>query len=107
VRREFLLYVGSRAPYKKFDGMLKAFHETRLHDLFDLLMLGGGPLMQEEMDLMAQLSVTDSIISIPIATDALLAEDYAAKLLVYPSLWEGFGLPPLEAMAAGCPVLAS
>src|SRR5208283_4298637 len=97
-----------RSSYKNFTGLLKAFSETGLYRSFDLLVLGGGPLSQEEMDLMAQLGLTDSIISIPIATDGLLAEAYAAaKLLVYPSFWEGFGLPPLEAMAAGCPVLAS
>ena len=46
--------------------------------------------------------------SIARVSDELLAEAYAsAKLFVYPSLAEGFGFPPLEAMAAGCPVLAS
>ena len=51
LRRDFVLYVGSRAPYKNFDELLKAFHETGLHDSFDLLVLGGGPLTEEEMQL--------------------------------------------------------
>jgi glycosyltransferase involved in cell wall biosynthesis len=108
LRRDFVLYVGSRAPYKNFDGLLTAFHETRLHDSFDLLVLGGGPLTHKEVELAAKLGVAGSIISIPRASDQMLAEAYGrAKLFVYPSFWEGFGLPPLEAMAAGCPVLAS
>ena len=45
---------------------------------------------------------------VPRASDALLAEIYTqARLLVYPSLYEGFGLPPLEAMSFACPVLAA
>lgn len=107
-RREYLLYVGFRAGYKNFKGLLEAFRETGLYHSFDLLALGGEPLTQEEADLIAQLGLTGSIISVPAASDSLLAEAYAgAKLFVYPSLWEGFGLPPLEAMSVGCPVAAS
>ena len=108
LHREYLLYVGGRSAYKNFTGLLKAFSATGLHRSLDLLVLGGGPLAQEERDLIARLGVTGSIISVPTASETLLAEAYAgAKLFVYPSLWEGFGLPPLEAMDAGCPVLAS
>ena len=108
LRRDYLLYVGRRFSYKNFTGLLRSFSRTGLHRVLDLLVLGGGPLNQDERQLIAQLGVSDSIINIPIASDALLAEAYAgAKLFVYPSLWEGFGLPPLEAMAIGCPVLAS
>src|SRR5271157_5498113 len=108
VRREYLLFVGSRAPYKNFDALLKAFHATGLRDSLDLLVLGGGPLTTAERALMAGLNLSDCVVSIPEVSDEFLGEAYAAaKLFVYPSLWEGFGFPPLEAMAAGCPVLAS
>lgn len=108
LRREYLLYVGSRAAYKNFDALLRAFRQTGLHDSLDLLVLGGGPLTPKEAALAAELRIADKIINIARATDELLAEAYAsAKLFVYPSLWEGFGFPPLEAMDAGCPVLAS
>src|SRR5271157_48518 len=107
-RREFLLYVGSRTCYKNFTGLLQAFCETGLHESLDLLVLGGGPLTAEERALMADLKLSDCVVSIEEVSDTLLGEAYAgAKLFVYPSLWEGFGFPPLEAMAAGCPVLAS
>ena len=108
LRREYLLFVGSRAPYKNFNGLLKAFRETGLHDSLDLLVLGGGVLTPEEAALAAELELRENIISIPRVSDELLGEAYAAaRLFVYPSLWEGFGFPPLEAMDAGCPVLAS
>ena len=108
LRRKYVLFVGSRAPYKNFNALLKAFHDTGLHHSLDLLVLGGGPLTAEERALMAYLNLSDCVMSIPEVSDNLLGEAYAAAtLFVYPSLWEGFGFPPLEAMAAGCPVLAS
>ena len=108
VRRDFLLYVGSRARYKNFHGLLTAFRETGLHCAFDLLALGGGPLTREEKTTIAKLGVKDCVFLVPAAGDELLAGAYAAAtLFVYPSFSEGFGLPPLEAMSLECPVLAS
>jgi glycosyltransferase involved in cell wall biosynthesis len=107
-RREYLLYVGSRAAYKNFAGLLQAFRESGLQDSLDLLVFGGGPLTPAETALIAELGLSNCVSSIREASDELLREAYAgAKLFVYPSLCEGFGFPPLEAMAAGCPVLAS
>jgi len=106
VRREYVLYVGHRAAYRLFNGLLLAFHETGLRTSVDLLVLGGGPLTPEETGMIAKLGLRESVVSITEVSDELLAEAYAsAKLFVYPSLSEGFGFPPLEAMAAGCPVL--
>jgi glycosyltransferase involved in cell wall biosynthesis len=108
IRRPYVLFVGSRAPYKNFDGLLVAFREAGLKDLLDILVLGGGRLTPEQDSLIARLGLTDCVISMPIVSDGVLAEAYAgARLFVYPSLCEGFGFPPLEAMSAGCPVLAS
>jgi len=108
VRREYLLYVGSRARYKNFSGLLTAFRNSGLHRWLDLLAVGGGPLTNEERSTIAKLGVDDCVFVIPAASDELLAGAYAAaKLFVYPSFSEGFGLPPLEAMALDCPVLAS
>ena len=107
-RRAYLLYVGSRAAYKNFDGLLQAFRESRLQDSLDLLVLGGGPLTTAETALIAELGLRNYVMSIESASDEWLRLAYAgAKLFVYPSLCEGFGFPPLEAMAEGCPVLAS
>ena len=108
LRNDYLLYVGSRASYKNFHGLLQAFRETGLAESFDLLTLGGGALTTAEQSLIAQLGLTQSVICLPLVSDELLAEAYAgARLFVYPSLSEGFGFPPLEAMSLDCPVLAS
>lgn len=73
-----------------------------------LLVAGGGPLTNVERALVRGLDLASSLIVIPQLTDPVLGEAYAgATLLVYPSQCEGFGFPPLEAMAAGCPALVS
>ncbi len=108
VRRNYILYVGMRAAFKNFNGLIQAFRQTELHRSLDLAVLGGGPLTAEEKAMIAKLELSGSVFSLPRASDELLAEAYAgARLFVYPSLNEGFGLPPLEAMSLGCPVLAS
>ncbi len=57
--------------------------------------------------MIAKLGIGERVIAIALVDDSLLAEAYPdAKLLAYPSLSEAFGLPPLEAMYVGCPVLA-
>lgn len=108
VRRDYLLYVGMRAAFKNFRGLLHSMHDAGLQDSFDLFVLGGGELTTEEKLLIDSLGLGSSVVAMPKVSDEVLAEAYAgAKLFVYPSLNEGFGIPPLEAMALGCPVLAS
>jgi glycosyltransferase involved in cell wall biosynthesis len=106
--RDFLMFVGSRAAYKNFDLLLSAFRETGLYRSTLLLVAGGGPLTEAERSLAKKLEIESQLIVVPEISDELLAEAYArARLLVYPSRCEGFGFPPLEAMAAGCPALVS
>ena len=108
VRRDYLLYVGMRAAFKNFHGLVQAFRDCRLQDEFDLLVLGGGPLTADEKTMISKLELDGRIVSVPRVCDEFLAEAYAgARLLVYPSFNEGFGFPPLEAMSLDCPVLAS
>jgi glycosyltransferase involved in cell wall biosynthesis len=108
VARPYVLYVGSRPPYKNFNALLHAFGAARAADAFDLVVVGGGALTREERELASSLQLESHLHAFPAASDSLLAEAYAnAALFVYPSLYEGFGFPPLEAMSAGCPVLVS
>jgi glycosyltransferase involved in cell wall biosynthesis len=105
---EYLLFVGARGAYKNFDKLLCAFRSTGLHRSMQLLVLGGGAWTEQEETLIDELELANCVRVLPKVTDSFLAEAYAAaNLLVYPSCCEGFGIPPLEAMAAGCPALVS
>jgi glycosyltransferase involved in cell wall biosynthesis len=108
VQRPFLLYVGIRAEYKNFRGFLSAFAEAGLRAEYDILALGGGPFSDDELLFIRGLSLQQAVISVPIASPDLLAEAYSmARLLVYPSFYEGFGFPPLESMLLGTPALVA
>jgi glycosyltransferase involved in cell wall biosynthesis len=101
----WFLYVGERAkPYKNWQAVLGAL--TALGPEFRLACFGP-PATTAEMDLLATRGLTDRVRFVG-GDDHDLARLYrAASALVYPSLFEGFGLPPLEAMAQGCPVVAA
>jgi glycosyltransferase involved in cell wall biosynthesis len=107
-RRPFLLYVGLRAAYKNFNGLLDAFARSGVSRSYDLLVIGGGAFTEAETQMVRQLNLQEAIIPVPSANSELLAEAYAkTSLLVYPSLYEGFGLPPLEAMMMGAATLVA
>jgi glycosyltransferase involved in cell wall biosynthesis len=108
VRRPFVLYVGTRAAYKNFSGLLRAFADAGMAKGYDLLAIGGGKLSSGEEKEVKRMGLESSLVALPFASAAMLGEAYAAaSLFVYPSIYEGLGLPPLEAMEKGCPVLAS
>jgi len=104
----YLLYVGSRSRYKNFSGLLAAYASSpQLHRNFRLLCFGGGAFTGAERSMIERHDATDEVVQIG-GSDAVLAECYRnATLFVYPSLYEGFGIPPLEAMSLGCPVACS
>jgi len=107
--RPYLLYVGSRGGYKNFGALMRAFaSSTYLRSGFSVMCFGGGAFAPEELALFRQLQLSDSSIRQVSGSDAMLASLYkGAAAFVYPSLYEGFGIPPLEAMSLGCPVICS
>jgi glycosyltransferase involved in cell wall biosynthesis len=108
LRSPYLLYVGSRAGYKNFGLLLEAFSRSGLAGSYRLLAVGGGSFTTAEQERIASLHLNAAVEVIPKADDAILARSYSnASLFVYPSLYEGFGFPPLEAMSLGCPVLVN
>ncbi len=107
--RPFLLYVGSRRGYKNFDGFLRAVAASpTLKQEFDVVAFGGGAFSEVEQSLIARLGFAPNAVRQLGGSDAVLGGLYArAMAFVYPSVYEGFGLPPLEAMAHDCPVVSS
>ena len=108
-RRPYLLYVGHRARYKNFARVFDAYiGSARLQRDFDLVAFGGFPFTADEQAKIAGLQLRADAVRHQAGSDAVLANLYAnAQVLVYPSEYEGFGIPPLEAMSCGCPVACS
>lgn len=99
----YLLYVGHRSGYKNAALLYDAMRDPLCRDLQLIFVGGGAPLPTELAH-----GLGNKVIFIPRCSDDDLATWYQhAVALVYPSRYEGFGMPPLEAMQVGCPVLAS
>lgn len=107
--KPFLLYVGQRGGYKNFSGFLKAVASShRLLGEFKIIAFGGGKFSASELALIYSFGFTENQVRQVSGDDALLGNYYrTASAFVYPSLYEGFGIPPLEAMAHHCPVISS
>lgn len=111
--KPYILYVGSERPRKNLSRLLEAL--AKLKGEFPELRLVkvGTPGRTEEhrketMRMLNSLGLTGDVIFVDHVSELDLAHYYSsAALLAYPSLYEGFGFPPLEAMACACPVVAS
>ncbi|OCB21448.1 glycosyl transferase family 1 [Mycobacterium malmoense] len=105
--RPSLLYVGNRLGYKNFSALLQAYGSSPVLREFELIAFGGHPVLPGERKEIRRLGITDRV-RFESGSDRDLAARYqAASAFVFPSKYEGFGLPPLEAMSHGCPVVCS
>lgn len=108
-KRPYFLYLGRQDPYKNVGRVLQAFAQAQLPD-YELWLAGGSDprfapgLAAQAVALGIQTQVK-FLAYVPYAQLPQLLEE--ATALVFPSLWEGFGLPVLEAMACGTPVITS
>jgi len=101
---KYLIFVGNRRRYKNF---ICAIETVSILKDYTLVIAGGGKLIPEENFLLSRF-IAGRFFSFPILNDEDLNILYNnAICLLYPSLYEGFGLPIIEAMKAGCPVIAA
>lgn len=104
----YLLHVGSTIRRKRVDVALRTFARIAKDFPRVFLVRAGGPLTAEQSQLAKNLGIGDKIVQAPLLTKAELAAVYQqAAVLLQTSDAEGFGLPVIEAMACGCPVVAS
>lgn len=107
--KDFILYVGRIYPTKNFNRLLKAYYE--LNKTYPIKFVIVGKVRwkyKEDIKLIDELKLKENIIFTGWVPDEDLPVIYnLAELFVFPSLYEGFGIPLLEAMACGCPIVTS
>jgi glycosyltransferase involved in cell wall biosynthesis len=109
LERPFFFYAGVLSPRKNIRTLIEAFGKIA-HELpHNLVLTGTGGAREVPInDLVERYHIQPRIHRLgKVASDDLVALYSAADAFVYPSLYEGFGIPPLEAMACGCPVVCS
>jgi glycosyltransferase involved in cell wall biosynthesis len=111
IKKPFIFHLGSLEPRKNTLGLIKAYHllPKKLQETYQLIIGGGKGWMNNEInEYVLKHKMDNNVKFIGYVPDAdLPALFQSAKCFVYPSFYEGFGIPPLEAMASGCPVLVS
>lgn len=110
MKEPYILYVGILQPRKNVLRLIRAFNEIKKQGLSHKLLIVGkkGWLFDDIFNEVKVLNLAKEVIFTGFMPDSYVANLYkCADLFVYPSLYEGFGFPPLEAMACGTPVIVS
>lgn len=110
LRSQYILYVGSLEPRKNINILIEAFEDLRVQHpelQTKLILIGGESPLFATVRLKAKRFGEDVLFKGFVPDDELKQYYRHASLVAYPSLYEGFGLPPLEAMASGAPVVTS
>jgi len=103
---KYFLFVGTRNFYKNFDWLLRTIAQLLKERNYCLVCAGGGSFTDDEEKLIQQLGLQKNIVFVDARSDEKLAHVYAsATCLIFPSLYEGFGIPIIEAFSCRCPVL--
>jgi glycosyltransferase involved in cell wall biosynthesis len=108
IPKKYLLFVGSRGAYKNFERFIKSVASILKADkeLF-VLCTGGGAFNPSEIELFSELSIEKQVLQYNLDDDSLAYFYQNAIAFIFPSLYEGFGIPVLESFACECPLLCS
>ena len=103
----YLLYVGKRYEYKNFISFLRAIAHILIQHQVTLICAGGGDFTNQEYNIIKELSL-NRLVKYKEINDTILKNLYKGAIaFAFPSLYEGFGIPVLEAFACNCPCLLS
>jgi hypothetical protein len=102
ISKPYFIGVGAGIGYKNTILFLKAFSQLYSRNGFDIVFTGSGSLLEPELRAYTSGSIVHML---QVSDEELRAAYSGAVALVYPSIYEGFGLPILEAIACGCPVI--
>lgn len=102
----YILFVGNRSHYKDADVLYRAFSQVALTDPdISLLCVGGAGISPSESQRLADLGIRERVSQRFLGDDSIISAYAHAELFVFPSHFEGFGLPAMEAMASGAPTV--
>jgi glycosyltransferase involved in cell wall biosynthesis len=111
LQQPFIFSVGTLEPRKNHIGLIRAFHEMQQKKPSSMLLAiagGKGWMYEETQDLVKELRLEEQVRFLGRISEHELITLYSlAEMFAYPSFFEGFGIPPLEAMACGVPVITS
>jgi len=105
---KYILFVGSRSGYKNYDSFIEAITPLLVeNNELKAVCVGGGNFKEIEKEKFKKLNIINKIFQYSVSDNILAYVYQKAIAFVFPSLYEGFGIPILEAFSCGCPVIAS
>ncbi|MGC8881149.1 MAG: glycosyltransferase family 4 protein [Minisyncoccia bacterium] len=109
IQEEYILFIGNRKKHKNLRNLILAYNKIKEIIKVKLVIAGSKEKNKDEIDeIIESLNLKPYVAELISPSDEVIINLYRhAKLFVFPSLFEGFGLPPLEALSLGCPVIAS
>jgi glycosyltransferase involved in cell wall biosynthesis len=107
IDNDYILYVGNRKKYKNFKFFLKSVYEILKRNNLSLFCAGGGKFDKGELDLINSLNLEEFVYQKDVDESELSLLYNNAEAFIFPSLYEGFGIPILESFSMGCPAILS
>jgi glycosyltransferase involved in cell wall biosynthesis len=105
---KYILFVGSRGGYKNFNRFIRSMHKILKKDKkFFVICAGGGNFNKNELKILSELDINKQVLQYNVDDNTLSYFYKNALAFVFPSLYEGFGIPILESFACGCPLICS